>query len=664
METPDIIPADTVADEEEDLFGGIDLGSPLAHATEDAEPEKEKEEPESVATETVEDELAEREEEVSTETTPDDEEDFSDFDDDLENQGAVSFVYQKEKRFSLKYLKSKFRTSHSRIGLDIGTYAIKYIVANDTSGEITIEDFGYFKIPSTIRGNDKETETFIKSTIKKIVSNSELKKTRLNLLISGSDIGIKNIQMPKVGKKELQEAVRWSTKKHLSFSADESVLDFKVLKETIVDGVPKLDILVVAALETLVEKQVNLLSGLKTPTKILPTPLAMWRYYIGHYPTENLQNVMVIDIGHSTTMINVIHDENLRFAREIGVSGKDLTEALIGSMTTSSGERVNVEEDQAELFKMKYGFPLKEFEHRNSDEDIPLVQISSRLRAPIEKLANEIQRSIQYYAKEFSFGPIDKIYLCGGTAAMMNLVDFLSDYLNLDIQVSDPLNLWTIGKSLANIDVLEENSTSLATPAGISIDTTPDLNLLPEKYIQESQTKTIKTVFRLFLVVALAVVIGLSTSVSMKGRTLNSELDALKKQSSQMSPIEKDVIELQSTKQDAQKKVTALKKMINEPTFNIEFLRILSNVLPESVSLESVENIEQIRSSKQARIKLAGYIETTKYDANVKLAELVMLLQNSGYMTNVTLDNSQPVDSKDFIGMRFEISCRISGYEN
>ncbi len=647
-------------DSEEDPFANVDFGGREPISTEEQESDTTTEIPVETE-EPEEDVLAEKEEQE--EPTPDEEDNFDDFDDDLEESDTVTFFYQKEKKFSVKYLLSKIRPNRSRIGLDIGSYAIKYVLANDISGEISIEDFGYVKIPSNIRGNKKETATFIKNTVRSILSENELKKSKINLLISGSDIGIKNIQMPKVGKKELQEAVRWSTKKHLSFSADESVLDFKVLKETVVDGVPKLDILVVAALESLVEDQISFLSGLKIPSKILPTPLAMWRYYVGHYPTENLQNVMVIDIGHETTMINVIHDQELRFAREIGVSGKDLTEALIGSMTTSRGERVNVEEDQAEFFKIKYGFPLKETENRVTDEDIPLVQLSSRLRSPLEKLANEIQRSIQYYAKEFSFGPIDKIYLCGGTASMMNLVDFLSDYLNMDVQVSDPLRIWTIEKSLSNLELLEDNSTALATPAGISIDISPELNLLPQKYVQETQTRTLKTVFRLFLLAAVVSVVSLSTTVSMKGKTYTSELESLKQRVGQMSSLEKQVVQLQETKKDAQKKVGVLKKMFNEPTFNVQVLRIISNLLPENVSLESLENIGHITSSSQAQIRLVGYIETTKYDANVRLAELVMRLENSGYMTNVVLKNSQPVENDYFTGLQFEIQCQVNGYE-
>ncbi|NOZ75906.1 MAG: type IV pilus assembly protein PilM [FCB group bacterium] len=667
--TPDPEPGDTTPketeespqDENEDLFADIDFGAhkpelgPKPESPEQEHANIDKEVPEDVKSEDEDDEL-------KTDKT-DDEDDFSDFEDELEDSGTVTFVYQKEKKFSLKYLLKKFHPSRSRIGLDIGSYAIKYILADDISGEISIQDFGYYKIPSNIRGNEKETASFIKKTVQSILTDSDLKKLKLNLLISGSDIGIKNIQMPKVGKKELQEAVKWSTKKHLSFSADESVLDFKVIKETVVDGVPKLDILVVAALEAMVERKISTLSGLKIPTKILPTPLAMWRYYVGHYPIENLQNVMVIDIGHETTMINVIHDQDLRFAREIGVSGKDFTEALIGSMTTSRGERINVEEDLAELFKFKYGFPLKENENRTSDEDIPLIQLSSRLRSPMEKLAKEIQRSIQYYANEFSFGPIDKIYLCGGTAGMLNITDFLADYLNMDVQVSNPLHLWSIGKSLANVDVLEENATALATPAGISIDTSPELNLLPEKYVQETQTKTLKTVFRLFLLTAVVSIISLSTTISMQGKTVNSELVSLKQRVNQMSPMEKEVIRLQDTKKDTRKKVDLLKKMFNEPTFNVQFLRIISNIFPESVSLESFENTGEITSSKQATVRIIGYIETTKYDANVRLAELVMRLENSGYMKNVILKDSQPVDSDSFVGLRFDIQCQITDYE-
>lgn len=666
-EDADAEPQPETTEKEDMQFDPLeDTSTPIEESTEAAAVEEPTEEDISDTPETVESDTGTAVEEPEAdpikyqEEALEEEEPIGDEMDEMDSDEPLTFVYQKERKFSPRAILLKLGAGRSRIGLDLGSYSIKFIVANEVTGEITIENYGYTKIPEPIRGNQEKVREFTKTTLKEILGQREIKKPHLHMVLTGSALGIKNIQMPKVSKKELKEAVRWATRKHLSFSADESVMDYKVLRETTVDGAPKLDILVIAALNTLIDENIDLLSKEKIPHKIIPNPLATWSYFKKIYPTEEAVNVMFCNVGHESTMITVIHKGELRFAREVGVAGKDFTQALVGNLITKAGARVNVEWELAETLKHKYGLPAEEHEHRLSDEEIPLEQISSRLRGPAEKLGNEIQRSMQYFNKEFSYGTIDKIYLTGGTASLMNLENFLQDYLNIDLDVCEPLKNINLGKQILDLDQLENNARALVIPTGVSLDTDSELNLLPEKLAQETQNVLLRSLFRVCLVVTLGVSLTLSSMTAMKSKDYEKRLSTYQEQIQQLSPLQKEYLALKDNQKEARQHLTALRRMHNEPTLNAQILKILSNLIPEHITLSKLIITDPKTNPVQANVTFGGVIKTSPYDRNVRLAEFIMHLENSGYMKKANLQTNRPFDSKEFTGMYFEIQTTIA----
>ena len=83
-----------------------------------------------------------------------------------------------------------------------------------------------------------------------------------------------------------------------------------------------------------------------------------------------------------------------------------------------------------------------------SEKGITLEQISSRIRSPLERLANEVQRSVQYYGKEFPYGNIEKVFICGGSSNLKNIDLFLNEYLNQEVIVFRPETVWDYGEKV------------------------------------------------------------------------------------------------------------------------------------------------------------------------------------------------------------------------
>lgn len=83
-------------------------------------------------------------------------------------------------------------------------------------------------------------------------------------------------------------------------------------------------------------------------------------------------------------------------------------------------------------------------------------------------LANELRMSLDYYSNRYSKTP-ERIYLCGGTAKMPKLDEFLSRELGLPVIVADPIKNLPMQVPAASPQYLNEVSPLLSVCVGLAI---------------------------------------------------------------------------------------------------------------------------------------------------------------------------------------------------
>lgn len=67
-----------------------------------------------------------------------------------------------------------------------------------------------------------------------------------------------------------------------------------------------------------------------------------------------------------------------------------------------------------------------------------VAQVSEAISGVLIDLANEIRRSMEYYSVKYNNTP-SKVFLCGGTAKIPNLAEFLTRELGVPVEVANPL---------------------------------------------------------------------------------------------------------------------------------------------------------------------------------------------------------------------------------
>ena len=122
---------------------------------------------------------------------------------------------------------------------------------------------------------------------------------------------------------------------------------------------------------------------------------------------------------------------------------------------------------------------------------------------------------------------------------LQNLDVFLSETLNQEVVVFDPISVWNYESNINDLGTLQKNANALAIPAGMSLDNSSELNLLPEKLAQETQNVLLKFLLKSLVLIVVLATFSISTLIGLKSNDLSGQLETLQEELSQLSPMQK-----------------------------------------------------------------------------------------------------------------------------
>ena len=102
------------------------------------------------------------------------------------------------------------------------------------------------------------------------------------------------------------------------------------------------------------------------------------------------------------------------------------------------------------------------------DDGSTEAQVFQAISGVLVDLANELRMSLDYYSNRYSKMP-ERMYLCGGTAKMPKLDEFLSRELGLPVEVADPIKNLAVRIPAASPQYLNEISPLLSVCIGLAI---------------------------------------------------------------------------------------------------------------------------------------------------------------------------------------------------
>jgi len=324
-----------------------------------------------------------------------------------------------------------FKKKKELIGIDIGTYAIKLVCLKGSPGNWSLVRWGV--IPY---GDDLPLETTLMdrrsqavAALQNYLKSSDINLKRAATSVSGNAVIVRYVKMAKMPPAELAKSLKFEAEPYIPFNIEEVNLGFSIIGEVIEEGQPQMETVLVAAKKESVDLRVDLLreAGLQ-PVIMDVDAFALESAYESIYPPPQSETVLFMNIGATFTNMSIVEKGASRVVRDVFIAGNTFTK------TVQTQFQCDVR--TAEQKKIAYGILQDE-----TSSDVEAQQVAEVMLPVARDLLVEVQRSIDFYMSQGSDRTVNKIFLCGGSANLKGLDQFLARELNLPVEIFNPLSL-------------------------------------------------------------------------------------------------------------------------------------------------------------------------------------------------------------------------------
>jgi type IV pilus assembly protein PilM len=315
------------------------------------------------------------------------------------------------------------------VGVDIGTNSLKIVELEKRSGKVLLRTFGSIDISSDIiHSSSRETRVKIATALKKIIDKAGVRSRDAVVSLPGFAIFSTVLEIPHIPKKELESAILWEAKKFVPDSADEMLIDWKLIGErgkprsfrvagnknakqaqkeiVLINAVPRN---LVTTYRSIVQQAGLHMQALETEAFSLARSLT----------ARDDEPTIVLDVGASATDIMVIQESIPLLTRSLDVGGNAITDAIAKSL--------NIEWSRAEQFKRDFGFDPQKLSG----------QIPQAMRYIIDDIVLEIKKTQKLFFSKYE-KKVSRVLLSGGTSNIPFFENYLSHILETRVSVGDP----------------------------------------------------------------------------------------------------------------------------------------------------------------------------------------------------------------------------------
>jgi type IV pilus assembly protein PilM len=342
-----------------------------------------------------------------------------------------------------------FRKSKNLVGLDIGSSAVKLVELKDAKGG------GYRLVKTGIEPLSPEAivdgaimdASLVVDTVNRVISSLNVRNNDFATSLSGHSVIIKKISLPAMSTEELAESIRWEAEQYVPFDINDVNLDYVVLEP----GGETMDVLLVAVKKDKIGDYTSVITQAgKTPALVDVDAFAVQNAYEVNYPVEPGRVVALVNIGASVTNVNVLSGGNTIFWRDISFGGNQYTDAI--------QKQLSLGFEQADTLK-----------RGEASGEHSLQEILPILRSVSDDLAQELQKTFDFFGATTSTEKIDQLFIAGGCSRIVNLDRQLKDRFGMPVEIMNPFRQIDVSGSAASAEWLNENAPTLTVAVGLAV---------------------------------------------------------------------------------------------------------------------------------------------------------------------------------------------------
>ena len=344
------------------------------------------------------------------------------------------------------------KSKQSMIGIDVSSSACKVLELSKADDHIRVERYAVEPLPqnSVVEHAITEVEQ-VAQAVERAVKRSGTRCKHAAVAVAGAHVITKTIKMPaNLSDAEMQTQIEMEADHYIPYPLDEVNMDYQVLGAS-EDNADEMEVLMAACRKEIVDDYVAVIEGPGlTPAVVDIETYAMENAYsliAEHMPGGGMEKtVAILDIGATTTNINVIYNNHSVYSRDHTFGGRQLTEEI--------QRRYGLSYEEAGLAKKQGGLPDK------YQTDV--------LRPFMEAMCQETMRALQFVCSSSPFNSVDQLLLAGGCAQIPGIDEMVAARIGVPAMVANPFASMSLASRIKP-QMLASDAPSLMISCGLAM---------------------------------------------------------------------------------------------------------------------------------------------------------------------------------------------------
>jgi len=311
------------------------------------------------------------------------------------------------------------------IGIDLGSADVKCAQFVGTNGSLRSWRLASLGSPQLVESQSRPHE------LARLLRSEGFRGGRAVVSLPSSRLEWMSLTV-QAGAEDDLAAIRTEIGAHLSYPADEAVVDYVPLFAGQARSQSHQNVLVAAAPKVEVESLLDRLRSVRLRVEAIDTPpTALRRLATLLESSADAGPMAVVDIGVKQTTAIVVDHASLVCCRRIPLGGATFTAAL--------QKALEISEADAEQVKLSQRSAPPE----SNDQPDGKVRETLReiLRPALEAFAGEIQRLLRYFATQSKGKQVSQILLVGGSSRLEHLQAAVSEVTQVRAVTLDELDM-------------------------------------------------------------------------------------------------------------------------------------------------------------------------------------------------------------------------------
>jgi len=339
------------------------------------------------------------------------------------------------------------------IGVDISSSAIKMLeLADGGGGSYRVERYAISPLPkeSVVDGSLVKPDA-VADALRDTWRHLDTRTRDIVLALPASAVTAKKIILPKeTTEADIEIQAITEANQIVSFPIEDVALDFQVLGPS-PRNPEENEVLVVVSRKDRIEERVAAAeaAGLRTSVVDVDTYATLRAYdqIAFQLPDDGRkQTVAIVDIGATTTHVNVLHDNQPVYQREHPFGGQILTQEIA----------------------RRFDLPTEEAEDAKRKGLLPESYEPEVLRPFLDAVSVEIQRALQFFFSSTPYQSVDEILLAGGCAGIPGLDEVVYGKMQASTILANPFSKMAVSNHV-KARQLASDAPSLFVACGLAL---------------------------------------------------------------------------------------------------------------------------------------------------------------------------------------------------